>query len=58
MPATIIIGALLLLYAVYVIRKKIKDVKAGKFCSCGCSSCSCACKQIPDRDEQTTVEHE
>ncbi len=34
-----IIGALLALYTGYVIYKKVKDIKAGKFCSCGCSDC-------------------
>jgi hypothetical protein len=34
-----IIGALIIAYAGYVIYKKIKDIKAGKFCSCGCGDC-------------------
>ncbi|WP_455715610.1 FeoB-associated Cys-rich membrane protein [Anaerosporobacter sp.] len=36
---SIIIVALILLYAAFVIRKKVKDIKAGKFCNCGCSEC-------------------
>ncbi|MBE5961207.1 MAG: FeoB-associated Cys-rich membrane protein [Lachnospiraceae bacterium] len=43
MAATIIIGVLIALYAAVIIRKKVKDVKAGKFCSCGCDSCPSKC---------------
>jgi hypothetical protein len=34
-----LIGGLIAAYAAYVIYKKVKDAKAGKFCSCGCSEC-------------------
>lgn len=34
-----IIGGLIVIYAGYIIYKKIKAVKAGKFCSCGCGDC-------------------
>lgn len=40
MLATIVIGAIIGLYAGWVIFKKYKDWKAGKYCSCGCSGCS------------------
>lgn len=39
LKVTIIIVALIVLYVGYVIYKKIKDIKAGKFCNCGCSDC-------------------
>lgn len=34
-----IIGALIAIYAGYVIYKKVKDMKAGKFCNCGSKDC-------------------
>lgn len=34
-----IILGLILLYSGWVIYKKVKDVKKGKYCSCGCSDC-------------------
>lgn len=37
--ASIIIVVAIVIYAAFVIRKKVKDMKAGKFCSCGCSDC-------------------
>ncbi|WP_310604987.1 FeoB-associated Cys-rich membrane protein [Anaerosporobacter sp.] len=42
--ASIIIIAVVALYAAVVIRKKVKDMKAGKFCNCGCSDCPSANK--------------
>ena len=40
MSATIVIGVIIGLYAGWVIYKKCKEWKAGKYCSCGCSGCS------------------
>lgn len=40
MMATVIIIGLVALYACYVIVRKIKNIKAGKFCGCGCDGCS------------------
>ena len=37
--AGVILGLIIFAYAGFVIYKKVKDVKAGKFCSCGCSDC-------------------
>ena len=39
MIAGIVIGVLIALYAGFVIVKKVKDIKQGRFCSCGCDSC-------------------
>lgn len=36
---SIIIIAFIVIYSGFVILKKIKDIKAGKFCSCGCENC-------------------
>lgn len=36
----IMIGGLIAIYAGYVIVKKVKNMKAGKFCDCGCGDCS------------------
>ncbi len=40
----IIIVALIGVYSGWVIYKKIKDAKEGKFCSCNCDGCSSSCK--------------
>jgi len=34
-----VIGAAIAIYVIYIIYKKVKDIKAGKFCSCGCGDC-------------------
>ncbi|MDO5291886.1 MAG: FeoB-associated Cys-rich membrane protein [bacterium] len=36
-PAILLI--LIFSYAALVIRRKIKKIKAGQFCSCGCGDC-------------------
>lgn len=36
---TIIIAVIIAIYAGYVIRKKVMDMKQGKFCGCSCDSC-------------------
>ena len=35
MAVTIILAAAVAVYAGFVIRKKVKDIKNGKFCGCG-----------------------
>lgn len=45
MVATIVIGILIAAYAGVVIYKKAKDIKNGKFCSCGCSECASKCHE-------------
>lgn len=47
MIPTILIALVIIIYSLYVIRKRIKDIKKGKFCSCGCDSCpsSSGCKK-------------
>jgi hypothetical protein len=42
----IIIALLIAIYSGIVIYKKYKDVKAGKFCSCGCENCPSKCKEF------------
>lgn len=41
--AGIVILALIIAYSVFVIRKKIRDAREGKYCGCGCSGCSKTC---------------
>lgn len=36
---TIVILVLIGMYTGYVLYKKYKDIKKGKFCNCGCDSC-------------------
>ncbi|ARE64955.1 FeoB-associated Cys-rich membrane protein [Blautia pseudococcoides] len=45
MAVTIILAAAVSAYAGFVIRKKVKDIKKGKFCSCSgsCSDCGRGC---------------
>lgn len=40
---SIILLGLIGAYAGFVIYKKIKNIKKGKFCSCGCNSCNKKC---------------
>ena len=45
MAVTIILAAAVAVYAGFVIRKKVKDIKNGKFCGCGgnCGECGRGC---------------
>ncbi|GEM_PF-1506334 len=47
---TLIIVLLLGVYSFFVVRKRVKEIKAGKFCSCGCSDCPshCNCTKVND----------
>ena len=42
---TVIIGVLIALYSGLIIYRKIKDLKQGKYCGCGCNHCSLKCKE-------------
>lgn len=48
MAATIIIGGVILAYCAWVLRKKYKDAKNGKFCSCGCKDCPSKCHELKE----------
>ena len=43
MWATVIVGGAIGVYIVLVIRKRIKEIKAGKLCSCSCEDCRSSC---------------
>lgn len=43
MIAGIIIVVLLVLYCAWVIRRKVRQVKNGQYCSCGCAGCTKNC---------------
>lgn len=43
--ATVIIGGLIILYAVWVLVRRHRDRKAGKMCSCGCGGCASGCQE-------------
>ena len=43
--ATVIIGGLIILYAVWVLVRRHRDRKAGKMCSCGCGGCASGCRE-------------
>ncbi|WP_148410532.1 FeoB-associated Cys-rich membrane protein [Murimonas intestini] len=38
--STVVVGGAIFLYAAFVIRKRIKDIKNGRFCQCSCEGCS------------------
>lgn len=45
----IVIGAAV----IFVIGKKIRDFKNGKYCSCNCEGCSMKCKKVRDCEKQS-----
>lgn len=49
MTITIILIALITVYCFWVIRKKVKDAKRGKFCSCGCQDCPSKCSEFSEK---------
>lgn len=46
MFTTILIAAVIAGYCFWIIRKKYRDVKNGKFCGCGCEGCSGKCEKF------------
>lgn len=38
-----IIAGCVLLYVVFVIVKRVKDIKNGHYCNCGCDNCPSKC---------------
>lgn len=48
MAATIIIGLLIAVYCIWVIRRKYRQAKKGKFCSCGCQDCPSGCNEFSE----------
>ena len=45
MLASIIIGVLFFCYVAWVIRRKMKDIKEGRYCGCGCNDCQKSCSE-------------
>ncbi len=49
-----IIVACIVAYCAFVIYRKVRDMKAGKYCSCDCSQCashhSTCCSQTKDNE--------
>lgn len=43
MIAGIIIGALIVLYCIWVVRRRVRQIRQGQYCSCGCGGCSHNC---------------
>lgn len=41
--ATFLIGGLIALYAIYVIVHRVREMRKGKYCSCGCQDCQANC---------------
>lgn len=41
--STIVIGLLITVYAGIIIYKKVKNIKQGKYCNCGCKDCISSC---------------
>ena len=49
---TLIIVLLLGAYVFYVVRKRVREIKAGKFCSCGCADCPSHCGSMKEYDKK------
>lgn len=45
MIATVVLGLAIAIYAGWVMRKKYKDWKAGKYCGCGSCTCKSKCRK-------------
>ncbi|MBS6397533.1 MAG: FeoB-associated Cys-rich membrane protein [Clostridiales bacterium] len=48
MAATIILVVLISAYSLWILHKKYKDAKKGKFCSCGCQDCPSKCHEFQE----------
>lgn len=40
---TILCGVLIVLYILWVIRRKFRQIKAGNYCGCSCEECGQKC---------------
>lgn len=49
MAATIVIAGGLIAYCAWIIYKKVKNAKNGKFCSCGCQDCPSKCREFSEK---------
>ncbi|MBR5509263.1 MAG: FeoB-associated Cys-rich membrane protein [Lachnospiraceae bacterium] len=49
MAVSVLIVLLIAVYCFWVIRKKVKDAKNGRFCSCGCQDCSSKCNSFSEK---------
>lgn len=43
MIAGLIIAALIVLYCIWVIRRRVRQIRKGQYCSCGCGGCTADC---------------
>lgn len=54
MTATIIIGGVIGIYALSVIVQKVRRVRKGQYCDCGCGQCGAGCKAKTGRAKKAT----
>lgn len=47
-----IIGGIIIIYVAFVIVKRVKAIKAGHFCNCGCDSCPSKCKPVESKKKE------
>ena len=47
-----IIGGLILCYVAFIIVKRVKEIKKGRYCSCGCDSCTSKCKDSLNKKKE------
>ena len=47
-----ILGAVILLYMAFVIVKRVKAIKKGHYCSCGCDNCPTGCQAIKNKKKE------
>lgn len=40
---TLLIIGIIVIYCIYVIARRMKQIKNGQYCSCGCSDCPSKC---------------
>ncbi len=44
----IVLWILIILAVVLVVARKVKNIKRGKFCDCGCGDCQNKCKEFKE----------
>lgn len=52
---SIIIGILLVIYILWVIRRKVQQFREGKYCGGSCCDCGCTCS-AGDKKEKSKIE--
>lgn len=51
MVGSIIVGILLLLYVIWVVRRKVRQFREGNYCGGSCCDCGCGCDSKEKKDK-------